>query len=381
MKKNALLATLFVGALAAACGKEEAAPPSLAAPVVVQPATVGDMEERIEGTGELAAPDRALIAAEVDGRITEIRVDEGAKVAAGEVLLAIDPEKRRLDADSASAQLRDAEASYVVAQREYERATALHEQGIASDSLLDQRGTELSRAQARRDSALAASGVAGKLLRDASVRAPFAGLVAKREVSRGDYVRTGQALLEVVALDPIEVEFAVAERDSARVATGQPVTVTVEPYPNERFVGAVSAVSPVIDPRTRTMRVKARIPNADARLRPGLFARTDLGVAKRSGVVLVPAEAILQRADGEVLFTVGPDDRATRRVVKTGVQRDGRIEIVEGLAADAQVVVAGQAGLVEGAAVERKSAAPSGAPAPQPGASLAGASASAGSAR
>jgi membrane fusion protein (multidrug efflux system) len=381
MKKHALLATLFAGALAVACGQEEAAQQSLAAPVVVEPATVGDMEERIEGTGELAAPDRALIAAEVDGRITEIRVDEGAKVAAGDVLLAIDPEKRRLDADSAGAQLRDAEASYVVAQREYERARALHDQGIASDSLLDQRGTELSRAQARRDSALASSGVANKLLRDASVRAPFAGLVAKREVSRGDYVRTGQALLEVVALDPIEVEFTVAERDSARVATGQPVTVSVEPYPNEKFVGAVSAVSPVIDPRTRTMRVKARIPNSDGRLRPGLFARTDLGVAKRTGVVLVRAEAILQRADGEVLFTVGPDDRATRRVVKTGVQRDGRIEIVEGLAADAQVVIAGQSGLVEGAAVERKGAAPSGAPTAQPGASLAGASASAGSAR
>jgi membrane fusion protein (multidrug efflux system) len=379
MKKHALVTALAVAGLLAACGGEKAEQKIVATPVVVAAAAVGDMEDRIEGTGELAAPDRAVIAAEVDGRITEIRVDEGMQVAAGEVLLAIDPEKRRLDADSASAQLRDAEASLVVAQREYERATALHDQGIASDSLLDQRSTELSRARARRDSALAAGGVANKQLRDASVRAPFAGLIARREVSRGDYVRTGQALLEVVALDPIEVEFSVAERDSARIAPGQPVTVAVAPYPNEKFVGAVSAVSPVIDPRTRTMRVKARIPNADRRLRPGLFARTDLGVAKRSGVVLVPAEAVLQRADGEVIFTVGADDRAKRLVVKTGVQREGRIEIVEGLPPDAQVVIAGQAGLVEGAAVERKSAVPS--TAPPPGASLAGAGASAGSAR
>ncbi|HEY8122530.1 MAG TPA: efflux RND transporter periplasmic adaptor subunit [Myxococcota bacterium] len=379
MKRQALLAALIAGALAVACGGGQTEQKALGAPVVVAPVTVGDMEERIEGTGELVAPDRALIAAEVDGRITSIRVDEGVHVAAGDVLLAIDPEKRRLDSDSASAQLRDAESSLVVAQREYERAVALHEQGIASDSLLDLRGSELSRAQARRDSMLAASGVANKQLRDASVRAPFAGLVARREVSRGDYVRTGQALLEVVALDPIEVEFSVAERDSARVAQGQPVTVTVEPYPNERFVGSVSAVSPVIDPRTRTMHVKARIPNKDGRLRPGLFARTDLGVAKRTGVVLVPAEAILQRADGEVLFMVGPDDRAKRVVVKTGTQRDGRIEIIEGLPANAQVVIAGQAGLVEGSAVVRKSEAP--AVAPPPGASLASQGASAGSAR
>ena len=379
MKKHALALVLAGGGLLVACGGDDAAQQIVATPVVVERAAVGDMEERIEGTGELAAPDRALIAAEVEGRITDVYVDEGSRVRAGGVLLLIDPEKRRLDADSARAQARDADAGLEVAHREFERAKALHDQGIASDSVLDLRGTELSRAQARRDSAAASRGVAEKQLRDASVRAPFAGLVARREVSRGDYVRTGQALLEVVALDPIEVEFSVAERDSARVAAGQPVTVTVEPYPNEKFVGAVSAVSPVIDPRTRTMRVKARIPNSDGRLRPGLFARTDLGVAKRTGVVLVPAEAVLQRADGEVLFTVGPDDRAKRVVVKTGLQRDGRIEIVEGLPADAQVVVAGQSGLVEGAAVERKTAAQS--TSPPPDASLAGDSASAGSAR
>ncbi len=380
MKKHGLLATLVVGVLAAACGGEQAAPTSQGAPVVVAPAIVGDMEERIEGTGELVAPDRALIAAEVDGRITEIRVDEGMHVAAGEVLLAIDPEKRRLDSDSANAQLRDAEASLLVAQREFERAQALHEQGIASDSLLDQRGTELSRAQARRDSALAMNGVSSKLLRDASVRAPFAGLIARREVSRGEFVRTGQALFELVALDPIEVEFSVAERDSARVAKGQPVTVTVEPYPNERFVGAVSAVSPTIDPRTRTLRVKARVPNADNRLRPGLFARADLGIAKRSGAVFVPVEAVLQRADGEVLFIVGADERVKRIVVKTGAERDGRIEITEGLAGDADVVVRGHTALVDGVLVARKDEdiAPAIAP---PGASLASDAAASGSAR
>ena len=117
MKKHALFTALAVGALSLACGGDQAEQVSLAAPVVVAPATVGDMEERIEGTGELAAPDRALIAAEVDGRITEVRVDEGAKVAAGDVLLAIDPETRRLDADSAGALLRDAEASRKRARR------------------------------------------------------------------------------------------------------------------------------------------------------------------------------------------------------------------------------------------------------------------------
>jgi membrane fusion protein (multidrug efflux system) len=356
----------------------------VATPVVVSPAAVETLEERIGGTGELQAPDRAVIAAEVDGRVTEVRVDEGMHVNAGGILLEIDPERRHLDADAARAGERDAIASFEVAQREFARASALHEEGIASDSLLDQRGTELSRAQARRESATAQRGVAEKALRDASVRAPFAGLIARREISRGDYVRPGQALLEVVALDPIEVEFSVAERDSARVAPGQPVYVRVDPYPGEKFVGAVSAVSPVIDPSTRTMRVKARIPNGDGRLRPGLFARTDLGVAKRENVVFVPAEAVLQRADGEVVFVVDPGDRARRVVVHTGVQRGGQVEIVTGLKPAEQVIVRGHSALATGALVKRTQAdALDELPAPSepPGASLASDGASAGSAR
>ena len=128
------------------------------------------------------------------------------------------------------------------------------------------------------------------------------------------------------------------------------------------------------------MRVKARIPNADGRLRPGLFARTDLGVAKRSGAVFVPVEAVLQRADGQVLFTVGADERVKRVVVKTGVEREGRIEITEGLAGDASVVVRGHTALVDGVLVARKNedAAPAAAP---PGASLASDAVAGGSAR
>jgi membrane fusion protein (multidrug efflux system) len=188
-----------------------------------------------------------------------------------------------------------------------------------------------------------------------------------------------------VALDPIEVEFSVAERDSARVAVGQPVYVNVDPYPSEKFVGNVSAVSPVIDPSTRTMRVKARIPNTDGRLRPGLFARTDLGVARRDHVVFVPAEAVLQRSDGEVVFVVGDDQRARRVVVKTGVQRDGRVEILDGVKGAEAIVVRGQGTLSAGALVKRTQPdaldeqPPGGAE--LPGASLASEQPAAGSAR
>jgi membrane fusion protein (multidrug efflux system) len=100
--------------------------------------------------------------------------------------------------------------------------------------------------------------------------------------------------------------------------------------------------------------VKALIANADGRLRPGLFARADLGVARREGALLVPEEAVLQRADGEVVFVVTPEDTARRVLVKTGLQREGKVEIVEGVAAQDQVVVRGHAVLVDGVPVTRR---------------------------
>jgi RND family efflux transporter MFP subunit len=338
------------------CGKEAAHEAVQARPVVVVPVTISTLEEQIEATGELDAKDRATVAAEVDGVVTELAVDEGDRAEEGALLLAVDPEKRALAVANVRAMQSDARAALAEAEREAARVRKLHDSGIASDAALDKVETGLSRARSRLEAANAELGVAERALRDANVRAPFAGWIARREVSRGEYVRLGQPLFELVSLDPIEVDFAVAERDSARVAVGQPVAVRVAPFPEESFEGRVTVIAPTLDPRTRTLRVKAQIANPDGRLRPGLFARADLGVARREGALLVPEEAVLQRADGEVVFTVTPGDVAKRIVVKTGMQRGGMVEVVEGIAAQDQVVVRGHSVLVDGAPVTRRSA-------------------------
>jgi len=347
---SALLAAL----VALGCGSEAEQAEDPTRPVVVVPVSVSAVEERIEGSGELQAKDRAELASEVDGVVTELAVDEGDRVEEGALLLAVDPEKRGLAARNARAQLADAEAALAEAEREQKRVLVLHEKGIASDALRDQRMTGLERARSMVEAARAGLGVADRALRDASVRAPFTGWIARRDVSRGEYVRPGQPLFELVALDPIEVEFSVAERDSARVHLGQQVAVKVAPYPEEAFQGEVTVISPTLDAKTRTLRVQARIPNPDGRLRPGLFARTDLGVARREGALLIPEEAVLQRSDGEVVFVVTPDDHARRVVVKTGLQRQGQVEILEGLGAEDAVIVRGHAALVDGTPVSRR---------------------------
>jgi membrane fusion protein (multidrug efflux system) len=343
-------------ALLSGCGGGGATQEPKLPPVTVAPVLTRDVDDRIVATGELITQNQAQIAAEVAGRITEIVREEGSTVAAGDVVLEIDPERRRMELDSARAGVAEAQASVAEQRRELARVRELFAKEIASKSQLDQAGTALRTGESRLAAARAREQLADRAMRDASVTAPFAGQIGQRTVGRGDYVNVGQKLFELVAVDPIEVEFHVSERDSARVHPGQKLEVAVSPFPDERFAGAVSVIAPTIEPRTRTLRVRAQIPNTDGRLRPGLFARVDLGVSRRSGVLLVPEEAILQRADGAVVFKVDGEGTAARVVVQTGLHVDGGVEVVSGLEATDLVVTRGHTELSDGVRVAVRSA-------------------------
>lgn len=343
---------LLLSALALfACGGSDVEEAAKGTPVTLQRVEAVDITDRIEATGELLAKERAQIAAEVGGRVTEILIDEGSAAAQGAAVLSIDPERRTLERDSARARVTESHAALVEQERDFERLKTLHQRGVASQTQLDQSETQLKLARSRRSAAEAELGMQERALADAIVKAPFAGLVADRLVSRGEFVAPGQKLFELVSLDPIEVEFRLTEVDSSRVKIGNDVAVRVAPFPDETFSATVTIVSPTIDPRTRTLRVKAQLANPDGRLRPGLFARVDLGIARREGVPMIPEEAVLQRADGAVVFRAQPDHRVERRVIEVGAHHDGMVEVVKGLAPGDLVVLRGQTGLVDGSLV------------------------------
>lgn len=348
----ALLGLLAAASFCVGCGDGEKAEQAVPArPAVVTPVAVRDFEEQIEASGELLAKHRAAVAAQVAGEITEILADEGDAVEADQVVLEIDPERRNLDLDVARARVGEAEASVAEQRRDLKRVSALAGSKVAAESQLDQARTALETAQARLRATKAQLGTAERAVRDASVQARFAGRIARRWVSRGEFVTVGHKLFELVSLDPIEVEFHLPERDTARVSLGDPIHVTVAPFPDEVFEATVEVISPTIDPRTRTLRVKALIRNEDARLSPGLFARALLGVARRENVLMIPEEAVLQRVDGTVVFRVIDGNRVERRKVRTGVILDGWIEIREGLVAEDAVVRRGHTDLIDGSLI------------------------------
>jgi membrane fusion protein (multidrug efflux system) len=262
-------------------------------------------------------------------KLAALNVKAGNTVTAGQTLAAIDGAAYQQALDQAKSDLQAAEKT------------------LAD---LKTPATALEVAQADAAAARAQQGVARRALSDASVTAPFAGLLARRHVNVGEFVQSGAPLFDLVSLDPIDVVFHLAEVDSSRVAVGQEVEVHVAPYPDRTFDARVAMVSPTIDPATRTLRVKATLPNPEGVLRPGLFARADLGVAERKGVTLIPSEAVLQRASGPIVFVVA-GDRVQKRDVQLGAfYRDG-VEVQSGVAAGEVVVTRGHSGLVDGAVV------------------------------
>jgi len=342
---------VLAAALLAACSQRDDTPPLKAPPVWTAPVVAVDLEERIEASGELEARYHSFIAAEVSGQITQIVKDEGEPIAAGEPVLEIDPQRRELEFAAARARAAQAEAGAVEARRQTGRIRSLRKSNAASQSKLDEAETALLVAESDAAAQKAQLGVAEQALDDATVRAPFGGVVGQRLVNEGDFVQVGTRLVELVSLDPIQVVFRVAEVDSGRVAVGQKVSVSVAPFPDEVFEATVDVVYPTIDPDSRTLRVKATLANPGGRLRPGLFARADLGIRMRHGVPMVPEESVLQRADGAVVFRVVAGERVERRVVTVGDFRDGMVEIRSGLDAGDVVVTRGQSELVDGAPV------------------------------
>ena len=349
---------LICGLILQACGQEDSATVAevLRPPVMVVTSELRDVADRLRATGQLMAKADATIAAQVKGQVTEIRIKEGEAVEAGTVLLVIDPERRELEVANAQAQLAEAQAELAVAKRNYQRTKRLSKDNVASEARLDEDRTRESLARSAANGAEARLGLARRALEDSTVSAPFSGLIARRHVSVGEYLSIGAALFDLVALDPIEVEFNLAEVDSSKVALGHPVEISIAPYPDETFAATVSMISPTIDPRTRTLRVKAELPNPDGRIRPGLFAHTDLGVSERLGVIVVPDDAVVQRADGAVVFRLDDSGRAERRLVETGVQLDGWVEVSSGLSPGDVVVVRGQTRIDDGVAVSVRQA-------------------------
>jgi membrane fusion protein (multidrug efflux system) len=332
---------LFVTfALACGHGGEEAATaPAAPMATAVKVVTVGTepMERATTTFGTIEALQTAELRPEASGTVARVAFEDGDTVEKGQLLL-------KLRDDAAKAQQADAEARLALADAKHGRVAALFEKQNTSRQELDQ-------ATAERDLARAAVDLARDAVRKTEVRAPFDGVVGRREVSVGASVGPSTTVTRIEDLTQVTVDLALPERLLSVVAVGSAVRVRVDAFPADVFEGEIKYVAPRIDEATRTVEVRAHVPNEDRRLRPGLSAEVEVVTASRPDALMVPTQAVQTTDKGTTVFVVDAESKAQIRPVKTGTRTDDRVEVLEGLAAGDKVVVEGLVRLAPGAAV------------------------------
>ncbi|MFP3940162.1 MAG: efflux RND transporter periplasmic adaptor subunit [Thermoanaerobaculia bacterium] len=303
--------------------------------ITVQPQPVTDV---LELPADLAADRRAVLAAEVPGTVERVEVERGDRVAAGELLAAVDVRSLRQSAA-------EAEALFAQAQDEHRRARKLFESRSVTRSDLIEAETARDVAEARLESARLQ-------LEKARVKAPWAGSVAQRRVEVGDYVVPGQPMFELVDTRTLEVRAPVPAPDAPHVEVGARVEVRLSSLPGETFTGRVVRLAPELDPSTRTLELEAEIPNSEGRLRPGMLARLQIPRRTIPDALMVPLDSLVDMEDRKVLYVVADDGTVERRDVVTGATIGDRVVVEEGLAPGDRVIVDGQSRVAPGQQVE-----------------------------
>lgn len=292
---------------------------------------------KIEAVGDLLANESVVLKPEITGRIAALGFREGQKVKAGTVLI-------ELNADEQRAALEQGEATLHLEREGFRRIQEIRAKNLVSQQQYDEALARLQNAQAQ----LAMDRVR---LSRTRLAAPFDGILGLRRVSLGDYVGPGQALVNLESIDPVKLDFKVPEKYAGKLMSGMQLEARVDAWPTRSFSGEIQAIDPRLDEATRTVKVRARIANADLALRPGMFARIVLDLATPHDGLFVPEQAVETKGSQSSLYRV-LNGKANLTMIKTGERRTGTVEIVSGLNNDDWVVTEGQLKLRDGMSVQ-----------------------------
>lgn len=337
----ALVATLAVVATLAACGSHDAehAEADLT-PVTV---TVGTVEravdERIiEVRGTVQPARESFISSRLMGPVVAVKVGAGDVVTAGQTLIEIQQAASDGQLAQASGALAQAKAALALAERNYNRYQALHQEKAASDLELDMARMQYDQAQGAVTQAEGAVQAASSVADDAEVQAPFAARVVGTLVEVGDLAAPGRPLVRVESLEGRQIWLVVRESDIDRLAVGDPLTVRLDARPDlGDITGTVAEIVPSADPATHTFTVKVDLGAVE--VRSGLSGR-GFFAGDTGDRLVVPAAAVHQRGGLELVVVRAADGTARTRAVTTGAElADGRVEVLSGLEAGAEIAV------------------------------------------
>jgi RND family efflux transporter MFP subunit len=392
MRSTFAVVMLAAALPAGGCSKTESAQARgrevSAKPIKVEAVRQERVKRTVELVGTLAAVDQVTISSEADGKVSRILADLGDRVTAGQTLIQIDREKQQYSLEQQKAALARALAQYgaadpqhlpdvektpdvqkanadlVQAKQAFDRTSELFKRSLVPKQMLDDAATALQSKQASYDLSLqtaknlqasiqgseASMKLADRELRDTEIRSPFDGYVERRLVNLGELVKTQMPVMAVVRVDPLKVIAEIPEKMAPWIKDGQPVELHVDAYPDQTFIGKVSRISPAVNTATRAFPFEALVPNKDARLKPGTFARVHIESDKVDNVLTLPYATMQYRYGVNRVFVV-EGDRLVVRELKVGDRLGDRIEIISGVTAGEQVAATDVDNLTDGAKV------------------------------
>jgi membrane fusion protein, multidrug efflux system len=298
------------------------------------------LAETVKVTGTLVPAQRSDVASQASGRVIAVMVRPGDAVETGDVLAQIDRASLELQLAQQQATASATRVQLEGSRQQLERTEQLANQGLATPSALEQARASTSALQSQLDALETAVETAQLGLDNATVEAPFSGIVASRSVEPGQTIQAGTPLFSVVNLERMEFNAAASVNSSALVNSGQTAAVTVTGLEGQDFTGQVSRVNPVAVEGTRTVPIYIDLDNAEGALRGGMFATGNITVREEEGALAIPAAALREDAEGQFVLVLEGETLARRAVEVVAEWSRGSTLEVTGLEAGEVIVSA-----------------------------------------
>ena len=327
-------AVYFFGFADPNAGKEER--PQNPVPVRIQTAQISEFRDVIEALGTAQANESIVVTAQAQDVVMAVHFDDGDVVKAGELLVELDSREEK-------ARVQELKFRLAEANRQYQRLVDLRRQNAASQQQLETQDVAVKNIIAELE-------VAETLLAQKRIVAPFGGRLGIRHVSVGSLVSPGEQITTLDDVTPIKLDFNVPELYFASLSLGQAVAARSGAYPGEEFRGEIRSIDSRVDPLTRSILVRAIIPNDDNKLRPGMLLRVNL-LRSVDKTMILPEKAIVPINDQSFVYVIDENNVAQQTPVTLGRRKPGIVEVIDGVKPGDNIVTEGMVRLRDGVAV------------------------------
>lgn len=297
-----------------------------------------DKPNVLQLTGSVEGLTSTIISSHINGRVSEVLVEDGQLVAKGQTLVKLEAIEQENDVIIAQNTVDQNMAKYENEKSDYHRYETLWRQGACSRQQMDSARTRLLAVQADLAAARATLGTAYKKLSDTQIISPVTGVVANKELNPGQIIEPSSRLMTIEQIDAVHVVIQLEQRFISALKIGDMLEITVDAYPGKAFIGAINVMSPVANSENRMFRIKAKVDNSQQLLKPGMFVQARLKLGEPVNVLAVPQQSVLGQKGQQYIYTL-EKDRAKRVRVETGELIGENIEIKTALSERLPVVM------------------------------------------